>query len=174
MEQQQMTQNKIVLFIGLGLLAIGLIKPDLSQLRWNANVVPVSNLEQYVTDAPADANLVEKGRIVTKILLDSNDSTRKYNALRLSALYNDLATLISLDNDDMVIKDSSAIREANKLSGNMLNLDIKNKYPNLASANEDIVVTAIGDADVLLDAETRQRAIQAFRTLSWAFYEGSK
>ena len=50
----------------------------------------------------------------------------------------------------------------------------KDKYPNLAEAARDVVVYSIGEDDVVLDSETRTKAVQSFRALSWAFYEGGK
>ena len=69
---------------------------------------------------------------------------------------------------------NSTIREVNSVAGKMLRLDIKDKYPNLAELAKDLVVTNIGDDDVILDEELRLKAVEAFRALSWAFWEGSK
>jgi hypothetical protein len=168
-----MTQNKVLLTIGIALLLIGFFKPDLSSwIPVGPAVVEPSN--NCVIDAPADTNILEKAKIVKNILLASNDSTRKADCAKLSSLYCDIATLIDLDNEDMVIKDTSTVKEANSLSGKMLRLNIKDKYPNLAEASEKVVVVAIGEDDVLLDGNMRTKAVEAFRALSWAFYEGSK
>lgn len=168
-----MTQNKVLLTIGIVLLLIGFFKPDLSSLIPGGStiVVPSNNC---VIDAPSDINILEKATIVKDILLASNDSTRKGDCVKLSSLYCDMATLIELDNEDMVIKDTSTIKEANSLSGKMLRLNIKDKYPNLAESSEKVVVAAIGEDDVILDGNMRTKAAEAFRALSWAFYEGSK
>ena len=56
----------------------------------------------------------------------------------------------------------------------MLRLNIKDKYPNLAEAAESLIVSAIGDDDVSLSEELRSKSAEAFRALSWAFYQGSK
>jgi hypothetical protein len=53
-------------------------------------------------------------------------------------------------------------------------LDIKEKYPNLAEACRSLIVAAIGDDDITLNSEVREKSVEAFRALSWAFYEGSK
>jgi hypothetical protein len=56
----------------------------------------------------------------------------------------------------------------------MLKLNIKDKYPNLAEAAQDLVTTGIGDDDILLTEELREKSAESFRALSWAFYQGSK
>lgn len=165
--------NKILLGIGVALCIIGLLKPNISNLGFN-NSLKYSNVENYVIDPPSNSELIEKGKIITKILLDSNDSTRKTDALKLSSLYCDMATLISLTDDNEVIDKTTEIREANSLAGPMLKLNIKDKYPNLAQAAEQLVVYQIGEDEVKLNSELRNKAAEAFRALSWAFYEGSK
>ena len=116
---------------------------------------------------------MDKARAVTEIVEASDDSTRKSDCLKLSALYADMATLIELD-DDKIIVDTSSIKEANSIAGKMLKLNIKDKYPNLAEAAQDLVTTGIGDDDILLTKELREKAAESFRALSWAFYQGSK
>lgn len=167
-------QNKVLLGVGIVLLFLGVFKPDLSNIIPVNDQVPVESVESYVTDAPADEELLSKAQGVVDILKSSDDSTRKSDCLKLSSLYCDLATLIELDGEDRVIPDTSSIREANSLSGKMLRLDIKNKYENLAKSLSDLVISQIGDDDVVLDTELRSKAVEAFRALSWAFYQGSK
>lgn len=166
-------RNKILLVLGILLLIIGILKPDLSIFS-NNNAKPNNSIECYVIDAPADLDLLKEAQDVTKVLLDSSDASRKADSLKLSSLYCDIATLIALDGEDQVIKDTAAIRLANSLSGKMLRLNIKDKYPNLAIESKELIVKAIGDDDVILDTVLRQKAVDAFRALSWAFYEGSK
>lgn len=167
-------QNKLLLCIGAILVLIGFFKPDLTNITLPVNVnEPACSVENYVTDAPADESLLEKARDVTSIVQKSNDSTRKTDCLKLSALYADMATLIELD-DDKIIVDTSSIKEANSIAGKMLRLDIKDKYPDLAEAAKDLVNIGIGDDDVLLNPKLRTKAAESFRALSWAFYEGSK
>lgn len=166
-------QNRILLGIGILLIGLGIFKPNF--IINNSIVKPeCSAVETYVIDAPADTTLIEKANNIIDILKKSEDSTRKNDCLKLSSLYSDMATLIELDNEDTVIKDTAAIKQANSLSGKMLRLNIKDKYPNLAESSRELVVSAIGDDDVVLDNELRIKAVNAFRALSWAFYEGSK
>ena len=167
-------QNKLLLCIGAILVLIGFLKPDFTSITLPVNVnEPACSVENYVTDAPSDDALLEKARAVTSIVQESDDSTRKSDCLKLSALYADMATLIELD-DDKIIVDTSSIKEANSIAGKMLRLDIKGKYPDLAEAAKDVVDTGIGDDDVLLNPKLRTKAAECFRALSWAFYEGSK
>jgi hypothetical protein len=168
----QKMKNKILLAIGALLVLLGIFQPDLGSLI-NSNPAVVG-VECYVTDAPSDTGLLEKARDVTAILQDSEDSTRKNDALKLSCLYADMATLIELDGEDQVIKSTNAIREVNSIAGKMLRLNIKDKYPNLAEAAQSLLVTAVGNDDVALDDDLRTKSAEAFRALSWAFYQGSK
>lgn len=161
--------NKVLLVIGFVLVMFGVFCPNISL---DNNVCPT--VINYVIDAPSDTALLNQAQNVIKILQSSDDSTRPSDCLRLSSLYADMATLIELDNDDMIIKDTITIKEANSLSGKMLKLNIKDKYPDLAEASRAVVITAIGDDDILLDENSRNKAVEAFRALSWAFYEGSK
>lgn len=163
-------KNKLLLIIAAILVFIGLFKPDINLPSFNNNNSNIS----CVVDAPSDDILLEKARLVVDILKQSNDSTRSNDCIQLSSLYCDMATLIQLDEEDMVIKDTASIRSANSLAGKMLRLNIKNKYPNLAEASRNLLVAAIGDEDVVLDSQSRSNAVSAFRALSWAFYEGSK
>ena len=164
-------QNKILLGLGSILVAFGLLKPDLNSIINLPN--NPSNIS-CVTDAPADDNLLAKSRVVVDILQSSNESGKKRDCLKLTSLYCDLATLIELDGDDKIITDTLSIREANALSGKMLRLNIKDKYPNLAEASKEVIVAGIGDQDISLTPELRQKAAESFRALSWAFYQGSK
>jgi len=165
-------KNSVLLLIGAILLFVGLVKPDLSNVYTPGSSVTV--VEGCVTDAPADDNLLTKSKVIVDILKSSDDSTKKGDCLKLTSLYCDLATLIELDGEDKVITDTLTIREANSLSGKMLRLNIKDKYPNLAEAAKDVIVAGIGDQDVALTPELRKKAAESFRALSWAFYQGSK
>lgn len=163
--------NKFLLGIGTILIVFGLLQSNMPSFLPNTGTCSVAN---YVMDAPADDVLLSKARDVVSILQQSYDSTTSSDCLRLSSLYADMALLIELDGVDKVIKDTSSIREANALAGPMLKLNIRDKYPNLAESSRSLVVSAIGDDDVVLDNELRAKASEAFRALSWAFYEGSK
>ena len=164
-------KNSFVLLIGVVLVLFGCFGGNLGNIVFTPKT-PV--VEGYVIDAPANQELLEKARAVIDILKNSNDSTTCSDCLKLSSLYADLATLVELDEEDQVVKDTATIKEANSLSGKMLRLDIKDKYPGLAEAAKDLVVTAIGEDDVALDKKTRSSAVDAFRALSWAFYEGGQ
>lgn len=165
-------QNKALLTLGVILLAFGLFKPT-----FNLSTITTTNsitTESYVIDPPSADELLDKAKVIINILEQSDDSTKSTDCLKLSSLYSDMAKLIELDNEDTVIQDTSSIRQANMLAGKMLRLNIKDKYPNLAEAAKDLLVTAIGSDDIILDSNARSKAVDAFRTLSWAFYEGSK
>ena len=101
---------------------------------------------------------------------DNNSNSDYPSLLRISSLN----TRYFSDEDDKVISDTASIKEANSLAGKMLRLNIKDKYSGLAEAAKDVVVSGIGEDDVSLDDDLRQKAVESFRALSWAFYEGSK
>ncbi len=163
-----------LLFLGVVLIAVGLLKPDLSSILNSNNNSNINCLDTCVTTAPQDTSILEKCNLVIDTLQSSSNNNKREDTLRLSSLYSDIAILISLDGEDMVVKDTKAIREINSLAGLMLRLDVKDKYPNLAQASKDVVVAAIGEYDVLLDPDVRAKAVEAFNGLSWAFYEGGK
>jgi hypothetical protein len=152
----------ILLIIAIVLLAIGLVKPNLSVVPDIPSVPTIS--------APVDPELKQACSEVISILQNGKTT----DALRLSSLYMDIATLIELDGENEVIKTTEDIRQANSLSGLLLKLDIKGKYPNLAEAAKKVIVTGIGDDDVSLDAQLRKKAAESFRALAWACKEGSK
>lgn len=165
-----MNSKTILLCLAGLLIFIGLVKPDLSSLLQNNNsVVVVDNLD--IAEPSSDA-LKEKAKDVIKAL--SADSDRKTDGKKLAKLYFDIATLISLDGNDQVIKNTEEIRQANKLAGLMLHLDIKGKYEDLSEAAQSLIVEAIGDDQVLLSSDLRNKAVEGFKALAWACNEGSK
>jgi len=164
-------ENKLLIALSIALIGFGLFKPDIKSIFSPNNNNVVIDSEKDVAK-PTDPILLEACEPVTKLL--KSGSTRKADSQRLSSLYFDLATLISLDNDEEVIKTTMEIREANKLAGSMSRLNLKDKYPGLAEACNSLVVAGIGENDVVLDKETRQRAVETFMALSWACSQGAK
>lgn len=164
-------QTKTLLIIGAILVAIGVLKPDLSKF---ININTPAVVDVIDISPPDDASLRDKAANVVEILSDSRSSTLKYDSSRLRDLYLDLAHLISLDGDDLVIKNTEEVRQANSLSGVMLRLDIKGKYANLASACTDVIIEAIGDDNINLSPELRAKAVNGFKALAWACNESSK
>lgn len=161
--------NKKILLIIAGLLIlIGLVKPDLSKFLNNSNTVNKPSVVEL--QAPSDNAIKKECEDVAKILRTGLSA----DAIRLRDLYIDLANLIELDGDDLVIKDTEAIRQANSLAGTMLKLDIKDKYKNLATETKEIIVAVIGDDSIPLSSELREKAVASFRYLAWACNEGAK
>lgn len=158
-------KDKIIFVIGSLLILFALAKPNLSQL-FVINTVP-SNIEVIDNDSQ---KLV--GAIVS--CLKNGSSDRKYDGKRLASLYSDIATLISLDKDDEIIKNTEEIRQANSISGLMLKLNIKDKYPGLAEECNKYLVSIIGDDNMQLNDTLREKTVSAFKNLAWAFNEGSK
>lgn len=157
--------KNILLIIGLLLLLFGLTKPNLNIFKPDNNKLDTINLI-----APTDDVIKKECEEVAQIL--SNGSAN--DAIRLRDLYLDLANLIELDGENLVIKDTESIKQANSLAGLMLRLDIKGKYPSLAKETKDIIVSAIGDDSIALSVELRAKAANAFRSLAWACNEGAK
>jgi hypothetical protein len=162
--------NKLLLVIAGILVILGLFKPDLSSFinRPKPVVIDIAELS-----APVGEGLRTKANEVVRILKDG-DSDRKIDGKRLSSLYLDIATLVELDGDDEVIKNTEEIRQANRLAGTMLKLDMKNKYKKLAEASKAVIVEAIGDDSVPLNKESRMKAAEGFKALAWATQEGAK
>ena len=166
----KMNTKKILLIVGSLLLLAGLYnKVFVVDRAGPSPVVDVMELEK-----PENEALRKEATEVTSVLKDSNVSSRKTDSKKLRDLYLDLAKLISLDGENMVIKNTEEIRQANSLAGLMYRLDIKDKYPSLAKEAQDVVVASIGDDQINLSPEIRQNAVAAFNALAWACNEGSK
>lgn len=164
--------NKVVLIIGAVLIGIGIFRPDLSSVLPN-NSRPVVNTPAIEIPEPADGELKDMSLKVAEIL-QAGDSSRKVDGLTLAVLWRDLGLLIAMDDENEVIKTTAEIREANSVSGRLINTELKGKYPDLSQAARDVVVTAVGMDNVILTEELRSKAKEAFMTLSWAAYQGAQ
>jgi hypothetical protein len=158
-----------LLGFGAVLIVLGLLKPDLSAIFSRPSV---DNTSVVVVEKPSNPEILDECQEVINAL--KVDSDRKVDGKRLASLYLDMATLVSLDGEDQVVKDTESIRQANKLAGAMLKLDLKGKYPDLKDAAQKLVVASIGDDNVLLDNKLRQGAVDGFKALAWACDQGSK
>jgi hypothetical protein len=165
-----MNTKNILLGVALLLLAVGILKPDLGAFVGFPSQPSVA-VENLNIPQPKEELMPKVDRVIKALSVDPD---RKIDGKRLASLYNDIATLIDLDGDDQVIKNTEEIRQANRLSGLMLKLDIKGKYPELSAANDQLVKEIIGDDNILLDKELRKKASESFRALAWACLEGSK
>jgi hypothetical protein len=139
-------KDKILLALGGLLIAVAVLKPTLDHFPIVPNTVSVKEL-----DIPSVDN-------ETKILLQpiveslkNGSSDRKLDGKKLASLYLDLATLISLDGENMVIKTTEDIKQANSIAGPMLKLNMKGKYPNLSESWTAYVKSQLGDDAVQLD-----------------------
>ena len=163
--------NKVLLGVGVALIAVGLFKPDLSS--WININTDTNRPVTVIIEKPTNQDL----EIMALKVIDAfkvGGSTRSADALRLAQLYNDLSVLISLSGENTVIKNTEEIRQANSLSGLMLRLNIKGEYPGLTEAAYNFLVTQIGDDIVPLDSNLRSKAVNTFKALAWACNEGSK
>lgn len=164
-------KDKIVLGLGALLILIALVKPDLSSWLKPVDKVPVSVDVVVVEDV--DSATKEAVKPIVDCL-KSGSLDRKVDGKRLASLFTDMATLISFDGPDEVVKNTGDVRQANSLAGNMLKLDMKSKYPELGQLCTNYVKSVIGDEDVVLDSDTRAKAVSAFKGIAWACNEGSK
>jgi len=159
--------KKVLLALGGLLILLGLLKPEFSNmLNPRPSVVDVLELPTPIDEA------VKKEADDVVVLL--KEAGAKSDARRLRDLYIDLAKLVELDGEDEVIKSTEEIRQANSLTGVMLRLDIKGKYPNLAKEAKEVVVASIGDDQILLSKELRTKAVEGLNALAWACNQGSK
>lgn len=165
-----MNKKNILLGIAGLLIVIGLVKPDLS--AWINKTNPAVDTV-VVISPPSDAKLRDAcGPVIDA--LRAGDNNRTKDGKRLSSLYLDMATLIELDGEDQCVRTTDDVRYANSLSGPMLKMDIKGKYPSLAKNATAVIVAGIGDDNVPLDPELRAKAADSFKALAWACNEGAK
>jgi hypothetical protein len=167
MHKGKSMKNLLLVLAGL-LIVIGLFKPDLSSVIKPSSI----NENVVVIEKPSNTEILDECQDVIDALKASGD--RKVDGKRLASLYSDLATLVGLDGEDLVVKNTEEIRQANRLTGAMLKLDIKGKYPELAKATNSIIVSSMGDDSVMLDEKLRQDAIDGFKALAWACQQGAK
>ena len=163
-----MSQKNILLGLAALLIVVGLLKPEFSNVFGpnKPSVVDVLELPE-----PTEQTVKKEADDVVVLLKEAG---AKGDAKRLRDLYLDLAKLVELDGEDEVIKSTEEIRQANSLTGVMLRLDIKGKYPNLAKEAKEVVVASIGDDQILLSKELRAKAVEGLNALAWACNQGSK
>lgn len=165
-----MNNKKILLIVGCSLLAFGLF----NKLSWfnNSPSKPTISIDISELESPS-GDIKKEALEIVQVFKDAGSSSRT-DARKLRDLYLDLAKLISLDGDETVIKNTEEIRQANSIAGAMFRLDVKNKYPSLAKEAKDVVVSLVGEDQVNLSPELRNKAVEAFNVLAWACNEGSK
>lgn len=162
-----MNKNVILVVAGL-LILVGLTKIDVSRF------IPSSptNVDVMELLAPTDANVKKEAQDIIDLLKAANGSKGDFKKLRDLSL--DLGRLVQLDGEDLVIKTTNEIRQANSIAGSMLRLDIKGKYPDLAKEAKEVIVAAVGDDDINLSPDLRIKAVDGFNALAWAYNEASK
>lgn len=167
-----MKMNKTSLLLGLGVLMMGI---GIFGTRLGSIITPNGNNPNVTIsiEEPSDKTLLKLVQPVISAWESGPADTRFRDASRLASLYLDIATLIELEGDNLCIKNTEEIREANKLSGNMLKLQLRDKYPDLKEACNSFVVASIGEENILLTTELRQRSTSVFRALAWACQQGA-
>jgi hypothetical protein len=156
--------NKLLWIVAALLLAVGVFQPSLPRFN-NSSSQAVS------VSVPSD-ELQSKCEKIIQIVKSSNNSGKTEDMRKLSGLYLDLARLISINDEDTIIKNTEEVREANKLSGKMLELDIKDKYEDLGEELNGVVKSYLGDDNVALSPELRQRSVDVFKAFAWALTRG--
>ena len=160
--------NKIILGIGALLIVFSLSKPYIDKAIENNN----NNVPNVVVVEISDEQKENVQNIVD--LLKTGPSERSGACLMLSGLYREMAVLIGLDQEDKIITTTGDIRQANSLSGRILKVELPGDYDNLGGLCSEYVKSQIGDKEVPLDDELRNKAVGAFEALSWAFNEGAR
>lgn len=163
-----MNNKNIFLVVGILLLGIGLFGSKL--LEKTSIVVPKTTVS---ISEPKDTKLRDLCEEVTNSL-KGGGSSRFNDGKKLCSLYLDIANLIRLDEENEIIKNTEEIRQANRLSGLLLHLKIKDKYDHLAERANDVISYGIGDNVVQLDKDLRLKAVESFEALAWACNEGAK
>lgn len=163
-----MHNKYILLVIGSVLVLVGLLKPNLDWVSIKPSNVPAAT----EVNKPSDPNLLKLAQDLVSCVKDGK--VTREDSLKLAGLCFDMSTLISLDGSSEVIKSTEEIRQANKLSGMMLRIDMNKKYPDLASKMQALVVGYIGDDIVVLNSDLRSKSSDAFKALAWAFIEGTR
>ena len=158
-------QNIILLICGALLIGLGLFKPDI------LSVTP-KNVNNIVVEQPSTPETKEACNKVIETLLSG--PSPKQDGLDLASLYSDISRLIALDGKNEVIKSTADLSQVNKIAGSLLQLDLKNKYDNLASECQSVIVSVIGDENVPMDKELREKAVTAFKNLAWACKRGAE
>jgi len=159
--------NNVLLIIGLLLVTLGWFRPSLDMVSNNNKSVISVIIEEPETIETKDACLK-----VTEIL--RNGPNAKKDGEVLASLFSDMSKLIELDGADEVIKTTDEILQSNKVAGSLLKMNIKNKYENLSSACQAVVVSVIGEDSLPLDRDLRTKAALAFKNLAWACKESTK
>jgi len=168
-----MMNNKVALAIGAVLIAVGVFRPDLSNLFPEGNNTPVVVTPEKSFAEPTDPNLLAEADKITAIL-KTDEENRRVDGMALASLYTDIAKLISLDTDNAVVKTTSEVREVNSVAGTLMNLQLKGRYEGLASTAKTLVVGVLGDDVATLNEENRENAVAAFEALAWGCYMGAK
>ena len=158
--------KKLVLVIGVLLILLGLAKDNLIP-SYRPILVDVMEL-----NAPSDENVKKEAQDVVDLLKKSDGDKNDFRKLRDLTL--DLGRLVQLDGEDLVIKNTEEIRQANSIAGVMLRLDIKGKHPTLAKEAKEVIVASIGDDNINLTPDLRVKAVEGFNALAWAYNEASK
>lgn len=162
-------KDKAILIFGGLLILLALIKPELSWIKPDPSPAP--------TDIVIVEDINEETKKLVQPVVDAfknGPNDRLVDGKKLSNLFSDMATLVNLTDSDQVVKTTNEVREANKLSGNMLKLNLVSKYPNLKQACNNFMITMIGNDDLPLNSDLRKKTVDAFNALAWACNEGSK
>lgn len=159
-------KDKLLLAVAGVLVVFAVFKPYLE------NITVVDNKPAVVVEEITE----DQKELVQDIVqsLKNGPEDRVADGKYLASVYSNLAKLIELDNEDKLIESTADIAKANSLSGRLLKLNLDGKYDNLGKLSSDYVKSQIGSDDVNLDDELRAKATAAFKSLAWAFNEGSK
>lgn len=162
-------KNSMVLWVALALIGFGVYNNP--NLNWNNNQTDVVAIDVV---APTDPILLEKAKEIGETFKEEGGFSRKSDALEFAKLMGDLALAISLEGDKEAVSNTSEVREINSMSGHMMELKMKDKYPKTMALCNELVKGVLGDDIVPLAPESRKKAVEAFRAICWGAVEGSK
>jgi len=147
-------------FLLVLLLLSGCIYPTVGNLGPNPNIKVVPNIRIDFETPPPDLKL-----LVTPL---RGIITDKKDALKAANFFLEFADVIHRDRD--VITTTAMIREgfirAEKLM--LQRTEMVGKYPGFGAAKDNIIKETIGLESVELDADKRQKAVEAFKAIAWA------
>lgn len=155
-------QNSILWLVAVLLIGVGFFQPSM----------PSAMFKPTATISAPSEDLQSRCQKLIEIVKSYKNADKQVDMKKLMGLYIDLSKLIAINDEDTVIKNTEEIREANRLSGKMSDLNLKDKYEDLGPELNRIVMSYIGDDNEALSPELRQKGVDVFNALAWAINEG--
>ena len=152
--------NSVKLFLIAVLLIGGLWGENIRELvKDNIDVIDESHKTTIPEPSTGYRSLVQPLR---EMDIDSKDASQ------IRDFFWQLSQIVQ--NEPNIIKTTGQFREFNKVSGglNFAGLEMKNKYPDLGEAIDDIIMDALGKEDVPLDSKKREALYNVLHAIAWS------